>query len=65
MEALFSLQLYTSGTNSPLIIGMGNHKIPLKDFSLKLIIKYHITTIVKIILNKCYIHCGFVQNVAH
>ena len=36
----------------------------LKDYSLILIIKYHATTSVGIILNKCYIH-GFVQNADH
>ena len=45
MEAHFSLQQYVSDINSPLSIGMQNHKICLKDLSLILKIKYHITRV--------------------
>ena len=64
MEARFSLQQYVSGMNSPLSTGMGNHKRCSKDYSLIQIIKYHTTTNVGIVLNKCYTH-GFVPNAAH
>ena len=64
LEAHFSPQQYASGINSPLSIGMWNHKEFLKHYSLILIIKYHTSSTVGIVLNKCYIH-GFVQNAAH
>ena len=41
MEAHFSLQQYVSGINSPLSIGMQNHKIYLKHLSLILKIKFN------------------------